>query len=57
MWPQITFLTLSVFGVLMHAANNGKARDNYSIDGALLSFGIMFWLLWEGGFWHALGWQ
>jgi hypothetical protein len=56
-WPQITWLGLMAFGLLIAAAKDGRPRSNYSIGETIIATGISFGILWAGGFWHALGWQ
>jgi hypothetical protein len=45
------------YALLLHAGKDGQPRGDYSISLMAFSCGLEFWLLWQGGFWHALGWQ
>lgn len=57
MWPQIAMLILMAYALLLHAGKDGQPRGNYSLTLMVFSCGLEFWILWNGGFWHALGWQ
>lgn len=56
-WPQIVILVMLAIMLLMGAANDGKPREDYKFGFILINVCLEFFLLWMGGFWHALGWQ
>lgn len=56
-WPAIVSLVDMAIMVLIHAAKDGKPRSDFNILGGLLNAGVTFYILWQGQFFHALGWQ
>lgn len=50
-WPQITYLSIMAFCLLVAAAKNGEPTNTKHNFPVVLCFaGFYFWLLWQGGF-------
>jgi hypothetical protein len=52
-WPQIAYLALTIFGLGVVAANDGKDKppSQYSFAWTLFSTSIVIAILYFGGFW------
>ncbi|WP_152977582.1 hypothetical protein [Bradyrhizobium pachyrhizi] len=56
MWPQITFLTLMAIGFGIGLALFGEnRRGKYDFAYVFIGPALSLWLLYEGGFFAALG--
>lgn len=50
-WPQITWLALLAFGVLVSIAKDGKPRTgNHNLGHDMIAYVISVWLVYMGGF-------
>ncbi len=49
-WPQFTLVALQVLGLGIVLASHGRSRGTHNIFFSLLDNGVLFWLLWAGGF-------
>ena len=54
MWPQIIVIIILISGVRLTINKNGKLI--HSIISSIINSGIMFFLLYAGGFFEPLGW-
>lgn len=55
MWPQYTYLVISILGVGIAIAQHGQPRTgNHSFWTHLIGVGIGYWLLYMGGFFGGL---
>lgn len=50
-WPQITYIVLSVIGLILHAGLNGRPMNSdWNFGLKLMSVLLSAGLLWAGGF-------
>ncbi len=49
-WPQWTWLILAFLSLLINTGSHGKPRDPHNGFVALLSFGLVLFILIAGGF-------
>ena len=55
MWPQLAVAVLMVLGLGISLAQHGDAKTGYeSFWTSLASSAVMFWLLYEGGFFNII---
>lgn len=50
-WPQIIFAALTLMQLGMALAKDGEPKGNWSFWWSAISASLVFWLLYEGGFW------
>ena len=53
-WPQLLFISLSLFGLGRIVSDHGKPREPANAWTTLIAFAIQFWLLYEGGFFNGM---
>jgi len=52
-WPQITFVTLTILGLLVTVRFHGEPRTGkYSVVSFFIASAIDYWLLYYGGFFN-----
>lgn len=55
MWPQITYLALTFFSLLIAANKHGKPKEgNHEFQYTFLAFILIYFLPYSGGFFNVL---
>lgn len=54
MWPQYTWLALALVGTGIVIAKHGQPQSNYNAWSSLISTGLVFCLLYAGGFFKGM---
>lgn len=49
-WPQVTYIVLTALGFGLTLAKHGQPRDPYNFWHAIFGSGLMFGILYAGGF-------
>jgi hypothetical protein len=58
LWPQYTFLALSLFGLGVNVSRYGQQKkDKYDLSDCLIAPIFGYTILYYGGFFAPLGWH